>query len=324
MTTIDTLLERSQRYDAAKEDYTIATADVSYLVDDDACKVVFPGGLFGNVGHTPSDHALSQICQKLKVPPTRYMRACPPELRATNLNHWQRGLGDGNWFIRTNGGSVRGVLSDQYVPLDNSEVLGTGAEIFKGDHITSYKLIRPTVTADNMWVRILLRDNVGQNYGIGIVVGNDEIGRGSCKVLPFVQRHSCTNSTVWQEGGYEQRHVGRRAREAMRVQMKSAILDGLRASATMYKQVLQAEEERLPSITDFINGLAEENSWNDHVRDTILLGTEGEQTRMGVVNGLSFAAHSAANVNDDTRQMLELLSGKVLMQPYVSGRQMFN
>ena len=92
----------------------------------------------------------------------------------------------------------------------------------------------------------------------------------------------------------------------------------------MYKQVLQAEEERLPSITEFINGLAEENSWNDHVRDTILLGTEGEQTRMGVVNGLSFAAHSAENVNDDVRQMLELLSGKVLMQPYVSGRQMFN
>ena len=324
MMTIDTLLERSQRYDAAKEDYTIDTDDIAYLVDENACKVVFPGGLFGSVGHVPSDHALAQICQKLKVPPTRYMRHCPPELRATNLNYWQRSMGNNRWFIRTYGGTVRGVLSDQYVPLDNSEILETVAAIFKGDHITHYRLIRPHVSADSMWVRIVLRDNVGDNYGIGIVIGNDEIGRGSCKVLPFVQRHSCTNSTVWQAGGYEQRHVGRRAREAMRVQMKSAILDGLRASATMYKQVLQAEEERLPNITDFINELAEGNSWNDHVRDTILLGTEGEQTRMGVVNGLSFAAHSAENVNNDMRQMLELLSGKLLMQPYVSGRRMFN
>ena len=92
----------------------------------------------------------------------------------------------------------------------------------------------------------------------------------------------------------------------------------------MYKQVLQAEEERLPNIADFISGLADAHRWNDHVRDTILLGTEGEQTRMGVVNGLSFAAHSAENVNDDLRQMLELLSGKLLMQPYVSRRQGFN
>ncbi|MGB1251147.1 MAG: hypothetical protein ACPG8W_11070 [Candidatus Promineifilaceae bacterium] len=324
MTTIDTLLKRSQQHDAAKEDYTISTRNITYLANNNACQVVFPGGLFGNVSHSPSDHALAQICQKLKTPPTRYMRTCPPDLRATNLNHWQRGMGDNNWFIRTNGSTVRGVLSDQYVPLDNSDVLETVATVFAGDHITNYTLVRPHVSADSMWVRIVLRDNVGDNYGIGIVIGNDEIGRGSCKVLPFVQRHSCTNSTVWQAGGYEQRHVGRRAREALRVQMKSAILDGLRASSTMYKQVLQAEEERLPNIADFIHGLAEENSWNDHVRDTVLLGTEGEQTRMGVVNGLSFAAHSAENVNDDLRQMLELLSGKLLMQPYVSGRQRFS
>lgn len=323
MNTLNDLITRSQQYDLAKEDYTVGNDRIGYGADRDGFRILFPGGLFGTVSSAVTDHALTQICSKLKTPPTKYMRACPPQLRANNLNHWQRDADQANWFLRTDGNAVRGVLSEHYVPLGNSEVLETVGEILQKDGIINYRLVRPHVDADRLWVRVLLRDHVGDNYGIGIVVGNDEIGRGSCKVLPFVQRHSCTNSTVWQEGGYEQRHIGRNARTAMRVRMKGAILDGLKASATMYEQVLQAEEEKLPSIADYINSLASEHRWSDHVRDTVLIGTEGERTLMGVVNGLSFAAHAAEETTDDVRHMLELLSGKVLMRDYAQRQGAF-
>ncbi|MCA8939126.1 MAG: hypothetical protein KDB07_04935, partial [Planctomycetes bacterium] len=64
------------------------------------------------------DTALAQLAAKLNVPAS-YLRRCPPELLAQNINHWLQQDDNRELLLRCDGDQARAVLSPRYQRVDN-------------------------------------------------------------------------------------------------------------------------------------------------------------------------------------------------------------
>ncbi len=89
--SLDELRAISRESDMYKRDVLAPMSHVTYSPETCAIVVKEPANIFGDV-YTAAEienNALGQICDRLVAPPVRYMRECPPNLRAENLNYWQ-------------------------------------------------------------------------------------------------------------------------------------------------------------------------------------------------------------------------------------------
>lgn len=229
------------------------------------------------------------------------------------------------WFIRANGETARAILSERYAPIPNTDVLKATQEIIGAlDH----ELIRPVVTPDNIYVKIKIADvdprtlpfvdeDEKNNYGVGIMVSNDEIGKGSLRAIPMIQRTSCKNSFVLRRNEFalEMRHQYY-SPGLMRGRLQDAIGRALKVGMDTMNDIHEAMKTNIPNIADVLDQIGAKYRLSSEVVDAAKIGTEGQRTRMGVVNGLSFAAHSARQITDDTREMLEGIAGEALTQDF--------
>jgi hypothetical protein len=301
MTTIDQLHRQSLALDAGKTDTLQLTHHLQY---DHHCHLNFGG----EDGLPLTNHALRQVCKRLKTP-YKYLTRCPELLRATNLNYWQNQLPDGGqWLIRMADNTVRAVLSEHYTVVDNSTILSLLDKLLEGVHV---KLIRPYLDGNSLHLRLATNDSQGGHYQIGCYVSNDEVGSGAIIVAPFIQRTSCTNSIIHVEGGIRRAHY-RLDTAFVRALLKHEVGRALQLSAEMLDAVIEAETERLPDIAGIVADLADRKGLTKATQDNILIGTESARTRMGLVNGLSYAAHATPELPIGARVMLEILAGRVL------------
>jgi hypothetical protein len=72
--------------------------------------------------HPVQDQVLTLLGPKIEVP-AQYLRRCPPWLRAENVNHWMKDLGDRDMLVRYDGDAVRAVLSTRYKPVSNLDLV---------------------------------------------------------------------------------------------------------------------------------------------------------------------------------------------------------
>jgi len=78
--------------------------------------------------------AQRSICSRLAIP-FEYLRRCPREIQAQNLNYWLTHECNDKLFFRFDGAQVRAVFTPRYRPVDNLEVLerleqlGYGGEV---------------------------------------------------------------------------------------------------------------------------------------------------------------------------------------------------
>ena len=75
-----------------------------------------------------------------------------------------------------------------------------------------------------------------------------------------------------------------------------------------------AEEEQIPDFEAVLSGLARQHGWAQPVHSAVLIGTEGNTTRAGIVNGITYAAHRAVEHPNDQVDM-EILGGAILTAP---------
>ena len=80
----------------------------------------------------------------------------------------------------------------------------------------------------------------------------------------------------------------------------------------MLDNVVAAETDNIPDIADIVADISKRKGFSNQLQADILMGTEGERTRMGLVNGLSFAAHASEELPVETRIGLEILAGALL------------
>lgn len=322
MEVIKQLFEQSSQQDLHKHDH-IAFASQLEFGEDGRLRV--PRTFAGEIQPLePTEWAWGQLFSKLgptvfgrgshKTLPSDYLLAIPRDLLATNLNtHLQKT--NRKWMVRAYDNRARAVLDHRYPTIQNTELLEI-INTMLDDNAANFpdlKVVRPSVSPDDLNIKTVWKDIQGRNYGIGVYVGNGEVGNRRLRVLPLIQRHSCTNSIISDtENGLSLVHRGSSA--AMRVQLKAAFSNIFHASAELVERMIEAEEERIPDFADVIQGLSVQYGWSEDVTSSVLIGTENQQTRAGIVNGISWAAHDA--VQDANGQAdLEVLAGRILVSP---------
>jgi hypothetical protein len=332
---INHYIEKSQAFDERKEDFNRRTTDLTF---DNHCDLVVPAqellqGLFGKeVTTTPqtyalNDWSLNQACNKLGPPPMKYMNECPPELRATNLNHWlevlnktrERGssgsgpypynLGRG-WLVRTYGEEVRGILSSMYVPFNNTAMLTMIDELLEG---ISYSIDPKSYVGQNtLHLRTVFSQTPDGLYQNGVYFGNGEVGKRQIRVMPWIKTNSCDNSLQFSEDGFFHKHIHTTS-AFLRGAIKEKTGQLFAISAERLEQLVAAETVDIPDIGDVIKDVCKAHNLSESVEREMLIGTEGHKSLFGLVQGMSYAAHSLDDI--EARIDLETLAGGMLMNP---------
>jgi hypothetical protein len=62
-----------------------------------------------------------------------------------------------------------------------------------------------------------------------------------------------------------------------------------------------------------IAGLCKQYGWGEDTKTRIAVGTEGRETRFGLINGITWAAHEVKNA--DEQSDYEIIGGSILLAP---------
>ena len=132
--------------------------------------------------------ALDQVAARLRVP-ANYLRRCPPELVARNLNHWLE-REDGKVLVRVDGDEVRAVLSERYRPVSHVEVV---REILRvcGEEVP----VRWELDATRLALQVIQPKAERTLLG-GISGENSETGHCTVSLSALIYRVICTNGLI--------------------------------------------------------------------------------------------------------------------------------
>jgi hypothetical protein len=139
--------------------------------------------------------AQRSISNRLGIP-YPYLRRCPPDVQALNLNHWIRKEKNDKLLLRFDGQDVRAVFTTKYIPVDNFEVcerldsLGYGPETEVQCHLDAEFMSLSIPDGRQAF------DINGDRFKPGISISNSEVGLASLSIAAFVLRLVCTNGLV--------------------------------------------------------------------------------------------------------------------------------
>jgi len=187
LTTLDKVSNRIDALSANCYDRNIDVPDISF----DNLSIVSIAG---------EHHALMPIAQRsisnrLGIP-YPYLKRCPEDIQAMNLNHWITKETNDQLLFRFDGKNVRAVFTPKYIPVDNFEVmerldfLGYGPDTEAQCHL------------DGEFMSLSIPDghkafNInGDRFKPGISISNSEVGLASLSIAAFVLRLVCTNGMV--------------------------------------------------------------------------------------------------------------------------------
>lgn len=319
--TMQQLIDTSQEFDTHKTDFGPAPAR-HFSFHPDTAQVVTPPTMMGSSLLEPTDWALGQVCQKLgpaafpgtsKVLPKDYLAACPPAMRAEQLNLWLTKTNGTNWFVRGYDDNARAVLSDRYSVVGVTEALTWIQDALESKGVEGVSIHNPVVTPDVLHIRVLFRDVETPKglYRIGGYFTTGETGNRKLGAYPMVQRTSCVNSISFPVNAWswESRHIGHTA--VLKRMFVTAIYQVLKGAVDALDKVLEAQETQLPNFTEYVDGLVKGKGWTSETRDYILLGSEHSETLWGVAQGISYASQRV--IDEDERADMEMYAGALLI-----------
>jgi hypothetical protein len=139
--------------------------------------------------------AQQSIAYRLGIP-IQYLRKCPSEVQAYNMNHWIKDEKNDKLFLRFDGEEVRAIFTPKYQPIDNFEVLerldslGYPAETPVQCHLDS-EFMSLSILDDKQTFSIN-----GDKMTPGISVANSEVGLACLSIAAFFLRLICTNGLI--------------------------------------------------------------------------------------------------------------------------------
>lgn len=235
-------------------------------------------------------------------------------------------------LVRTDAKQVRAILTDKYGIVDNTQVLNAVRDILKetaGD-LQDLRIVNSHIDRDRLDLRVVFSEpkisnpeimpqgetrrgdlrSASQPYGLGVFVTNEETGCGGLGVKSLVWRGPCTNSIIVNtQQSIAVRHIGQT--EVLIGRLQQAFADALPVAAQTLNRIYEVTNKALPNLTDVLNGLSKQYGWDDDAQNQILIGTEGQETVMGLVNGVSFAA---SKIEDSAQRVeMETQAGNILV-----------
>jgi len=151
--------------------------------------------------------AQRSISNRLGIP-YPYLKRCPTELQAENLNHWIEKEKNGELFFRYDGDEVRAIFTPKYKPVDCFEVLE------RLDSLGYSPDTQVQCHLDREFMSLSIPDGQktftinGDKITPGISISNSEVGLASLSIAAFFLRLVCTNGMISKtEVGASYRHV---------------------------------------------------------------------------------------------------------------------
>ena len=186
-TTLSEVMARAENMSRNYTDANIITGNISF----DSLDIV----RFGSEPHLLKPIAQQSIANRLGIP-IQYLKKCPEDIQALNLNHWIKREKNEELFFRFDGDKVRAIFTPRYIPTDNLEVLRKIEALgYHGD-------TRIQCNLDDEFMSLSIPDG-RQTFNIyreritpGISVSNSEVGLASLSVAFFLLRLICTNGMI--------------------------------------------------------------------------------------------------------------------------------
>jgi len=200
ITTLEKVSDRVNEMSQNCFDKNVTVADVSF----DNLETV-------RIGDTQT-HGLREIAQRsisyrLGIP-FQYLKKCPPDIQALNMNYWIDHEKNDQLFFRYDGEDVRAIFTPKYKPVDNFEIMERLDSLGYGpDTRVQCKLDQEFMLLSIMDGNKAFHIN-GDKFKPGVSISNSEVGLASLGIAAFVLRLVCLNGLIRKtEIGASYRHV---------------------------------------------------------------------------------------------------------------------
>jgi hypothetical protein len=187
MTTLGKVSARVEELSKNCIDHLVPVKDISF---DNLESVKI-----SNEIHPMRPIAQQSVANRLGIP-IQYLRKCPPEVQAYNMNHWIKEEKNEQLFVRFDGEEVRAVFTPKYQPIDNFEVLERLDAL-------GYSLETPVQChLDSEFMSLSILDGKqtfslnGDKMTPGVSVSNSEVGLACLSIAAFFLRLICTNGLI--------------------------------------------------------------------------------------------------------------------------------
>ena len=343
------LIERNAQYEALKRDFRAAPTAIELQTNGKFT-------INGEGSYTLESHALRQAAQRIGLAASNqaaetyckpniagalaakdtelYITAYPqhfaPIWNAMSAIYEGTGNGDRTVLARTYAdNTIRAYMSDKFSAIDNGDMLNILNGFLEDENHGQYKLVRPYLSRDEVVVDVIFPTDTGSfnikhpgdddprgGYGFGVRITTGEIGNRSPKVMPLIQRHSCTNSIVVDADGTSVTVKQQGNKETKLQLLIAAIGNALTAAPELVNKLIAARRMTLPKMSQLVSSMVDKHGWNEEVQFSFTIGTENHESVWGIVNGLTYAAHNVDMPAADAIAMEEY-AGQILWNPRI-------
>jgi hypothetical protein len=187
MTTLGKVSARVEELSRNCVDHLVPIGDISF---DNLESVKI-----SNEVHPMRPIAQQSIANRLGIP-IQYLRKCPSELQAYNMNHWIKKEKNEHLFLRFDSEEIRAVFTPKYQPIDNFEVL----ERLDALGYPPETPVQCHLDSEFMSLSILDGKQTfslnGDKMTPGVSVSNSEVGLACLSIAAFFLRLICTNGLI--------------------------------------------------------------------------------------------------------------------------------
>ena len=187
LTTLGKVFDRVDEMSAGCYDLNIDVPDIAF----DNLDVLRIAG----EPHPLRPVAQRSISNRLGIP-YPYLRRCPEDIQALNLNHWIKHEKNDQLLFRFDSQDVRAVFTTKYRPCDNFEVLERLDSLKYGPDTEVQCRLDPEFMSLSIPDGAKAFDINGDKFQPGISISNSEVGLASLSIEMFVLRLICTNGLI--------------------------------------------------------------------------------------------------------------------------------
>jgi hypothetical protein len=251
--------------------------------------------------------ALDQLAARVRVP-AAYLRRCPDDLVALNVNRWLGRMG-GELLVRLEDGQVRAVLSARYQPVSHLALVRAMLE-----HVPEETPVRYELSAQHFAAQVLTPGALsgGGMHG-GIYLGNSETGHRVVEMQALVYRVICLNGLILADAATTLRR--RHTREAMATLDEAREMAGeaWRRTARMPDRFEAVRSIRVPKPKEALEHIGRRFQLGEPEQMAIGEAFEVEpgDTLFDVINAVTRAGNSPA-LSLTERTDLQQLGGRIL------------
>jgi hypothetical protein len=269
---------------------------------------------FDSIQIAGEPHPLKTIAQRsiswrLGIP-FQYLKKCPPEIQALNLNYWIQHERNDELFFRMEGPEVRAVFTTKYKPVDNFEICERLDSLGYGPDTQ----VQCSLDQEFMSLSILDGKNSfeinGDRFRPGISVSNSEVGLASLSIAAFVLRLVCTNGMVSKtEISASYRHVSTKILDEFPVTMDKVSLE----LGTQKQRIGLSMESSVDNPMSTIENFNRQFQLNQPQRDAVEWAWPQElgDTMFAVVNTYTRASQHK-NLSAENSYQLQRVGGNIL------------